>query len=135
MLSRRSLSHIFQARLAIGSAFQSIKGRLTATTTGLALKAISSDTVGSASGKRFETAGRRIRVRRTGAVCEFGDQHFMSARLTCLKALQQRAQQRLMSRIVFQHQAGAVIVDARRLDSGLAAEPTEESLGQRTLVT
>src|SRR5664279_5088083 len=58
MLSRRSLSHTFHARWAIGSAFQSIRGRLTAVISGLALNAISSDTVGSASGKRFETAGR-----------------------------------------------------------------------------
>jgi len=51
------LSQTFQARWAIGSAFQSINGRLTAVISGLALKAISNDTVGSASGKRLETAG------------------------------------------------------------------------------
>ena len=58
MLSRRSLSHTFHARRAIGSAFQSIRGRLIAVISGLALNAISSDTVGSASGNRFETTGR-----------------------------------------------------------------------------
>ena len=57
MLSRLSLSHTFHARLAIGIAFQSISGMLTAAITGLALNAISSDSVGKASGKRFETAG------------------------------------------------------------------------------
>jgi hypothetical protein len=57
MLSLRSLSHTFHARLAIGSAFQSIRGRLTAAMTGLALNAINSDAVGSASGKRSDAAG------------------------------------------------------------------------------
>src|ERR1700761_3543756 len=57
MLSRLSFDHTFQARLAIGQAFHSISGMLTANTTGLALKAIASDSVGSASGICLETAG------------------------------------------------------------------------------
>src|ERR1700744_4717650 len=57
MLSRLSFDHTLQARLAIGQAFHSISGMLTANTTGLALKAIASDSVGSASGICLETAG------------------------------------------------------------------------------
>ena len=57
MLSLRSLSHTFQARLAIGQAFHSINGMLAANTTGLALNAITNDNVGSASGICFDTAG------------------------------------------------------------------------------
>ena len=53
MLRRRSLLHTFHARLAIGSAFHSISGMLTAAITGLALNAISSDSVGNASGEAF----------------------------------------------------------------------------------
>ena len=56
MLSRRSRSHTFQARLAIGKPFHSISGMLMAATTGLALNAIISDSVGSASGERRENA-------------------------------------------------------------------------------
>ena len=55
ILSRLSLDHTFQARFAIGIAFQNISGALTAATTGLALKAISSDSVGSASGERADS--------------------------------------------------------------------------------
>src|ERR1700728_1252097 len=55
MLSRLSLDHTFQARLAIGIAFHSIKGTFTAITTGLAENAINSEMVGSASGESLET--------------------------------------------------------------------------------
>src|SRR5215472_18139443 len=54
MLRRLSLDHTFQARLAIGIAFQIIKGTLQPITSGLALKAIISDSVGSASGERVD---------------------------------------------------------------------------------
>src|ERR1700733_2759258 len=55
ILSRLSFDHTFQARLAIGIAFHSIRGTLTAITTGLAENAINSEIVGSASGESFET--------------------------------------------------------------------------------
>ncbi len=57
ILSLRSVSHTFHARRAIGIAFHSISGMLIAAMTGLALNAIISDRVGSASGDRFEMAG------------------------------------------------------------------------------
>src|ERR1700743_1694392 len=83
MLSLRSLAHTFQARLAIGHAFHSIRGILRPTTTGLALKAISSDSVGSASGERFDTAGGvGLALAWAGTVCEFATSNFRSARLT-----------------------------------------------------
>ena len=86
MLRRRSWSHTFQARRAIGRAFHSISGMLSATTAGLALKAISRETVGNASGKRFDTAGGAGLA--AGVVCaEFrlAIRNLMSSRLASAK--------------------------------------------------
>src|ERR1700760_156844 len=55
MLRRLSFDHTFQARFAIGTAFQIISGTLTAITAGLALNAIISESVGSASGERDDS--------------------------------------------------------------------------------
>src|SRR6201994_4554781 len=57
MLRRVSFDQTFQARFAIGDPFHSINGVLIAMTTGLAEKAINSESVGSASGESLETAG------------------------------------------------------------------------------
>jgi len=86
MLSLRSSSHTFHARLAIGSAFQNIKGRLTAAMTGLALKAINSDAVGSASGKRFDTVGGGgVEAVAVGSVLEAATSSFISTMLAFAK--------------------------------------------------
>ena len=53
-LRRRSLLHTRHARLAMGMAFHSISGMLTATTNGFALNAIKSDSVGRPSGDSEE---------------------------------------------------------------------------------
>ncbi len=56
-LSRPSRRHTRQARSAIGYAFHSINGMLTARTMGLALNASSSEIVGSVNGTRRHAGG------------------------------------------------------------------------------
>ena len=142
MLSLRSVSQDFPGALGDRQRIPaSIKGRLTATTTGLALKAISSDTVGQRQREIASGNRGRSRIGRRLGWCGFGTRaasNFLnSVRLVSRKRLQQGAQQRLMRRVIFQNKAGAIVIDASRLDSGLGAEfQPEKGLGwKRTLVT
>ncbi len=127
ILSRLSLDQTFQARFAIGIAFQSISGMLTATTTGLALKAISSDSVGSASGERADSTDAPawpapLRRRRSAERLDVGE-------ACALDPLEQQPKHRLLRRVIFQHEARAVVIDPRGADAGLGFEPGQEVLG------
>ena len=128
MLSRRSLSHTFQARLRDRQRVPKHQRQVDADDHRIGAERHQAATPWAAPAGSASTPQARSDWRSPvlAPSANSGDQRLDVGQAGVLKALQQRAQQRLMRRIVFQHQAGAVVIDARRLIPDCASQPTEE---------
>ena len=111
---------------------------LTACTTGLRLNAISSDTVGSASGLRRQIDRRAAElgigaVRGDKSAFVGIDQHLKLVRTHQREAAERGAQNPLIARVVFDDQAAADEVEAGALDALLRLQPGQSRLGELSL--